>query len=90
MSWETAPKRFPLYYREAVAASSPTLPRFAATLGRRVRRNFNREAVAAFLGRRNRFAVEFMNGGLDPSGFLGGPPLQTDWAISGAKDVGGN
>ena len=32
---ETARKRFvALYYREAVAASSPTLPRFAATLGR--------------------------------------------------------
>jgi len=49
----------PSYYRDTVPAYSPTLPRFAATLGMRVSYHINREAVAAFAQPwRNRPAVE--------------------------------
>jgi len=52
------------FYREAVATFSPTLPRFAATLGRGgVNCNLYRESGCGLLATMaNRFAVELLNG----------------------------
>jgi len=52
------------FYREAVATSSPTLPRFAATLGREglTATSTAKRLRPSSQPRRNRVAVESLNG----------------------------